>query len=258
MLCCRVFGPHSLKSIAAAALRHNLTQKLDSLEAAQAQASSSSKGSAQGGKASCSLVCVQACSSDASEAGATAALSPLAAASSADVDLIVVQTDVSPGSSRASSPDGAVGVSSDAQGACRTPSPACDSCASSPAAASDRGKTVTFAGAAEEADGEAADAAASCGEVAAPLRHALTTASSSGWYDELCCVCWESEVTAAMEPCMHALCLGCARQLVGCSGTTAPACPLCRAHITGFAPVPHNARQQAGKRKKSLMAGAGI
>lgn len=93
------------------------------------------------------------------------------------------------------------------------------------------------------------------------LQQALTSASSSGWYDELCCVCWESEVTAVLEPCMHAMCLGCARRLVTCSGTSAPACPLCRAGISGFGAVPPNnstAREQPGKHKKSLLAGAGI
>lgn len=254
---CRVFGPHSLKSIAAAVLQRTLAQKLDSLEAAQAEQSCSAststgsctKGPAQGQHACCSKqqVCVQASCSNGSEAGVSAAVLSHMSASSADVDLIVVQADVSPDSSRATSPvDG--------------------SCAASPSGcgspASGRGKAVTFTPPASQEKGDeyvaGTDVSASCAGVGPPLRHALTHASSSGWYDELCSVCWESEVTAVMEPCMHAMCLGCARQLVGCSGTAPPACPLCRANISGFAAVPEDVRQQAGKRKKCLLAGSGI
>lgn len=272
---CRVFGAQSLKSIAAAVLQRSLTQRLDSLEAAETSLDqqepagpSSSQAScgtapAQGGKPRCSVVCVQACSSEESDTGASQTL-PQARRGSADVDLIVVQTDVSvgttPASSRAASPDADNGLCPTApvHGSCGSAfaAPIC-----APPAGSDslRPRTVTFSTVdRQESDDSVADAAACCAEAAGALRHALTTASSSGWYDELCCVCWESEVTAVMEPCMHAMCLGCARQLVGCSGTVGPSCPLCRAFIAGFGQVPQSVRQQAGKRKKCLLAGAGI
>lgn len=276
---CRVFGPRSLKSIAAAVVQQTLTKRLDSLEAAevaltqqeQGTCSSSSKDNsscalpAQGKKASCCLVCVQACSSEESDAGRAEAVRH-ESAGSADVDLIVVHTDVSagttPASSRSASPEGSDGVHP--AGSTRAGHGTCMSAVTASSCAvpagSPRAKTVTFSTAnrQESCDSSATDAAASCAEATGALRHALTTASSSGWYDELCCVCWESEVTAYIEPCMHAMCLGCARQLVGCSGTTGPTCPLCRAYIAGFGQVPHNARQHAGKRKKCLLAGAGI
>lgn len=226
---CRVFGPRSLKSIAAAVLQRTLQQQLDSLEAAEQARTAPQQEQ-------------QACTST--------------KGSNAGVDLIVVHTDVSvgttPASSRSASPEGG------AAGLCCPSAAAC-----SPTKASTT-KGVTFSSSTADrqqactADCEAADAAASCAEAAGGLTHALTTASSSGWYDELCCVCWESEVNAYIEPCMHGMCLGCARQLVGCSGTAGPTCPLCRGYIAGFGQVPPNARQTAGKRKKCLLAGAGI
>jgi hypothetical protein len=269
---CRVFGPQSLKSIAAAVLQCSLTQRLDSLEAAETTRAPQEPGpstssascciaSAQGCKSRCSVVSVQACSSEDSDAGASQTL-PQTRTGSADVNLVVVHTDLSagttPAGSRATSPDGGCTTCPTAtmSGSCGSAF-AVPSCAAP--AGSDRPRTVTFStGDRQGSDESVADAAACCAEGAGALRHALTTASSSGWYDELCCVCWESEVTAVMEPCMHAMCLACARQLVGCSGTAGPTCPLCRAFIAGFGQVPHNVRQQAGKRKKCLMAGAGI
>lgn len=265
---CRVFGPQSLKTIAAAVLQQALTEKLDSLEAAHAQAqhssdSSSCKAPAQDAKACCSLVCVQACSSEDSEAGRHAVLPRMCTTHSADVDLIVVQADVSPestpASSRAASPD-----SSDVLSAAGSAGGGADGLGPTAAdrrapAHSDTLKSVTFSTLHAGQAADAGDKLACCAEEpAVSLPRALTTASSSGWYDELCCVCWESEVTAVLEPCMHAMCLGCARQLVGCKGTAGPQCPLCRAHIAGFAAVPPSAKQQPGRRKKSLLAGAGI
>lgn len=269
-----MFGPQSLKSIAAAVVQRSLTQKLDSLEAAHAAqeslAASSicscSKASAQHSKAHCSIVCVQACGSVESEAGTSAVLPHVSPSSSADVDLIVVQAGPSgtttPASSRAAGPECAGPEAAASAGQTRSTSAFAGATCSSPACS--EGKSVSFNTAADDSDvpspSTSSSAAAASNAVccSSPLQHALTNASSSGWYDELCCVCWESEVTAAIEPCMHALCLGCARQLVAASGTSGATCPLCRAYIAGFATVPMSARQQPGKRKKSLMAGAGI
>jgi hypothetical protein len=260
---CRVFGPQRLKTIAAAVLQQMLTQKLDSLEAAQAQGHCSSdsgcKAQVQDARGCCSLVCVQACSSDDSEAGRSTVLPRMCSTHSADVDLIVVQADVSaestPASSRAASPDSNDGfgaVESAAERSGRSGHAAANCC--SPARSNTR-KSVAFSTLHAGQPADAADKPTCCAEEPAV---SLPTASSSGWYDELCCVCWESEVTAVMEPCMHAMCLGCARQLVSCKGTAGPQCPLCRAYIAGFGPVPPSERQQEGKRKKSLLAGAGI
>jgi hypothetical protein len=61
-----------------------------------------------------------------------------------------------------------------------------------------------------------------------------------------------------MQPCSHALCLDCAKQLVGCGGTYGGVtCPMCRAPISGFGLVPE-AAHKAGQRKGLLAAGSGI
>jgi hypothetical protein len=62
----------------------------------------------------------------------------------------------------------------------------------------------------------------------------LAAARSKGWYEESCCVCWEEGVTVVVQPCLHALCHGCARQLVAGCDKSGATCPLCRGFIAGF------------------------
>jgi hypothetical protein len=82
----------------------------------------------------------------------------------------------------------------------------------------------------------------------------LSRATSSGWYEEQCCVCWEEDVSVAIGPCMHALCLACARQLVATSSRTGATCPLCRSYIGEFGLLPGHQEAQAVQ----LVSGAGI
>eukprot|EP00878_Enallax_costatus_P007723 GHUV01008084.1.p1 GENE.GHUV01008084.1~~GHUV01008084.1.p1 ORF type:complete len:569 (+),score=179.35 GHUV01008084.1:523-2229(+) len=89
------------------------------------------------------------------------------------------------------------------------------------------------------------------------LRLSMEIAGGGGkdanWHEEQCCVCWEEEVSVSMSPCAHALCLGCARQLVANSGQTGATCPLCRSFIAVFKLLPG-----AGAAKLKLVFGAGI
>lgn len=91
-----------------------------------------------------------------------------------------------------------------------------------------------------------------------PLTRSVTQASSA-WYEELCCVCWDCEVSAALQPCAHALCMDCAKQLVACSKTAGVTCPMCRAFIADFSLVPRPEAVAAGTRRQGfLLAGSGI
>jgi hypothetical protein len=68
-------------------------------------------------------------------------------------------------------------------------------------------------------------------------------------------VCWEEDVSVAIGPCMHALCLACARQLVASSSRTGATCPLCRSYIGEFGLLPMH---KAEGPNMNLMSGAGI
>lgn len=73
--------------------------------------------------------------------------------------------------------------------------------------------------------------------------------------EEQCCVCWEEELSVSMTPCSHALCLGCARQLVVNSAQSGATCPLCRSFIATFGLLPP---VDTGGARLVLVSGAGI
>lgn len=219
-----VFNPPSLRAIAAAAVQQHLDDQLNSLAAAaEAHEDDAEEG------ADVSVQCVAGTSSS-SAGGASPSKPGRQCLSSPTFSTDTAQRDQGPVVQ-----PGEISCSSSGP-----PSPDTHSPAST--AATDGGSPT-------------------CSQALAHAQQAR--ASSSGWYDELCCVCWECEVTVAMAPCSHALCMGCARQLVGCSSTAGVTCPLCRAFIAGFETVPASTRggqqhQHAHQRKGFPLAGAGI
>lgn len=241
----RAYGPPSLKSIAAGVMQAKLTQELQQLEQIQttrlqaAQLHDTAEDALPGipgtpkelpgatpalepgcSGACCGVACGSCsfcCDSPrCSRRGDASCCSDAAAAAAAAADKLV----------RAETADSAS-------------STACCAAAGSCA--------VACEAAAGAAGMKACSSAAGCS--------GLSRAASSGWYEEQCCVCWEEDVSVAIGPCMHALCLACARQLVASSTRTGTTCPLCRSYIGEFGLLPTH---KAGKFDVQLVSGAGI
>jgi hypothetical protein len=234
--CCRAYGPPSLKAIAAEVMQAKLNQELEHLEQIQTtrlQASQLHDTADDLGMPT-------------DPAKAAAALS----ASSSDACCDVASSSSSSpccDSPRCSRHAGASCCSEELERACTTDSASSAACCAAVASSCAAQCTAVPAAAADAADLKACSSStAGCS--------GLSRATSSGWYEEQCCVCWEEDVSVAIGPCMHALCLACARQLVASSSRTGATCPLCRSYIAEFGLLPGHKAQQGMR----LVSGAGI
>jgi hypothetical protein len=233
----RAYGPPSLKAIAAGVMQAKLNQELEHLDQIQTTRLQASQLHDTADDLGMPTV----------PAKAAAALS----ASSSDACCDVASSSSSPCCDipRCSRHAGASCCSEELERACTTDSASSVACCA--AAASSCAAQCTAAPA-DAADADATELKA-CSNSTAGCS-GLSRATSSGWYEEQCCVCWEEDVSVAIGPCMHALCLACARQLVASSSRTGATCPLCRSYIAEFGLLPGHKAEQGMK----LVSGAGI
>jgi hypothetical protein len=233
---CRAYGPPSLRAIAAAVMQAKLNQELEHLE--QIQTTRLQASQLHDTADNLSMPSIPAKASAPLDASSSNACCDLACSSSSSPCC---------DSPRCSRHAGASRCGKELERACTTDSASSAACCAAAAASSGAAECKVAPAAAEAVELKACNSStAGCS--------GLSRATSSGWYEEQCCVCWEEDVSVAIGPCMHALCLACARQLVASSSRTGATCPLCRSCIAEFGLLPGHKEVQGMK----LVSGAGI